>query len=92
MGGDSKGSRKYRSNGTGPGRNVKGGGAVGVTILNRELGGDQGDAQGPDGVSTLGGATDHGDESEIWGRRRVGVSSGRGGNGISGDPPNWNIN
>ena len=50
MGDDSAGPRKDGINGVGPGRNVQGGGAVGVTLWKRELGGDRGDAQGPDGI------------------------------------------
>ena len=50
VGGDSEGPRKDGSNGVGPGSNVQGGGAVGVTLWKLELGGDRGDAQGPDGI------------------------------------------
>ena len=50
VGDGSKGYRKEGGNDAGPGRNVKGGGAVGVTIWKQELGGDWGDAQGPDGI------------------------------------------
>ena len=32
-------------------------------------------------------ATDQGDDGKMWGRQRVGLSSGRGGNGLRGDPP-----
>ena len=46
---------------------------------------DRGDAQGSDDVSPLGGTTGHRDDREMWGRRRVGVSSSRGGDGIRGD-------
>ena len=44
------------------------------------------------GVSPSGGAMDHRDDSKKLGRRRVGVSSGRGGNGLRGDPPHQSIN
>ena len=50
------------SNGTGPEINVKGGGTVSDIIWQKELGGDQGDAQGPDGVPSSGVATDHKDD------------------------------
>ena len=50
VGDDSEGPRKDGINGAGPGSNVQGGGTVGVTIWKRELGGDRGDAQGPDGI------------------------------------------
>ena len=56
------------------------------------MGGDQGDAKGPDGLPPLGSATDHGDDGEMWGRLRVGVSSSRGGNGLRGAPPHRSIN
>ena len=39
---DSEGSRKVGSNGVGPGSNVQGGGAVGVTLWKQELVGDRG--------------------------------------------------
>ena len=64
MGHDSKGARKYGNNSEGTGSYVQGGGAVGDIIWQRELGGDRGDAQGPDGVPTSGGATDHGMEAK----------------------------
>ena len=50
VGDDIKGPRKDGRNCAVPGRNVQGGGAVGVTIWKQELGGDWGDAQGPDGI------------------------------------------
>ena len=34
---------------------------------------------------------DHGDDIETWGRQIVGVSRGRGDNGLSGDPPHQSI-
>ena len=61
------------------------------TLWNQEMGGDQGDVQGPDGVPPSGGAMDHGDDGETRGRRRVGVSSGRGGDGLCRDPPHHGI-
>ena len=91
VGDDSEGSRNDGRNSARTGSNLKGGGAVGVTIWNQELGGDRGDPQGPDGVSPLGGATDNEDDGKMWGRWRVGVSSDRRGNGIRGDPPHRSI-
>ena len=85
MGHDREGARKERSNYAGPGSDVKGGGTVGAIIWQRDLGGDREDAQGTARVSPLGGTTDHRDDREMWGRRRVGVSSSRGGDGIRGD-------
>ena len=43
--------------------------------------------QGPDGVPPPGGATDHGDDGETRGRRKVGVIIGRGGYGRRGATP-----
>ena len=63
-------SRKYGSNGTGPGRNVQVSGPVGATIWQQGLGGDRGDSQGPDGVPPLFGATDHRDDGEKKGSQR----------------------
>ena len=91
VGDDSEGYRKDRRNGALLGINVQGDGAFGVTLWKRELGGDWGDAQGPDGIPPSGGATYHGDDREMWGRQRVGVSNGRGGDGISEDPPHRSI-
>ena len=70
-----------------PGRNLQGGGTVGVTLWKRDLGGDQGYSQGPDGVPPSGGAIDHGDEGETWVRHIVVLSSSRGCDGLRGDPP-----
>ena len=81
------GSRGSREDGS----NVKGSGEVCINIWNRELGGDQVDAQGPDGIPPSGGATNHGYGGETWGRRRVGLSSGRGGDGICRAPPHQSI-
>ena len=72
-----KGDGKDGINGAGPGRNLQGGGAVNDIIRHLKLGGDWGDAQGPDGVPLSGGAMDHRGGSNWRGRRRVGVPSGR---------------
>ena len=61
VGDNSEGSIKYGIIGAGPGRNVQGGGAIGVTLWKRELGGDQLGAQDPEGVPPSGGTTDHRD-------------------------------
>ena len=87
MGHDSEGSRNDKSSGTVPGNNVQGGGTVSVTIWKRNLGVDQGDAHGPDSVTPTSGATYRADDGEMWVRQRVGVSNGREGDGICGDPP-----
>ena len=50
VGYDREGLRKDGSNGVVPGINLQGGGAFGVTLWKRELGGDRGCAQGPDGI------------------------------------------
>ena len=76
VGHDSKGTGKNRRNGEVLGSNVQVGGSVGDIIWHRELGGDQRDAQDPDGVPSSSGATNHGDDGEARGRRRVGVPSG----------------
>ena len=55
------------------------------------MGNDQGYAQGRDGVLPSSGATDHGDDGETQGRRRVGVTIGRGGNGSRGSPPHRGV-
>ena len=91
VGGDSDGSREEGRTGTVPGSDVQCSGTVGVTLWKRDIGDDQGDAQGPDGVPPSGSATDHGDDGEMWGRLRVGVSSGRGGDGLRGTPPHQSI-
>ena len=92
MGDDSEGPRKDGINSAGPGRNLQGGGAIRVTLWKRELGGDQGDDQGPDGIPPVISKTDHRDDVETWGRRRVGVSRSRGGNELRGATPHWSIN
>ena len=51
------------------------------------MGGDRGDAQGPDGIPPSSSATYHRDDGETWGLRRVGVSRGIGGDGLCGAPP-----
>ena len=48
---------------------MQGGDVVGAVIWKREMGVDQGDAQGPDGISPLGGATDHGYDGETQGSK-----------------------
>ena len=88
VGYDSEGSRKYIINSAGPGINIQDVGGVSVTIWNRKLGGDWGDAQVPDVIPPSGGATDHRDDGKIIGRQRVGISRIIGGNGLCGDPPN----
>ena len=65
--------------------------SVGVTLWKRYLGGNRGYSQVPDGVPPSGGATDRGDGGEMWGRRRVGVPSGKVGDGLCGAPPNHSI-
>ena len=69
-----------------PWSNLQDSSTVGVTLWKRELGGDQGDAQCPDGISPENGTTYHRDDSKMWGRRRIVVSSSRGGDRLSGDP------
>ena len=61
MGDNSEGPLKDESNGAGPGSNIQGGCEVGITLWKQELGGDQGDAQGPDGIPPSGGTPDHRD-------------------------------
>ena len=87
VGGYREGSRKDKSNSAVPRRNIQGVGGVSVTLWKQKLGGDRGDSQGPDGILPAGGAMDHGDDGETWGRQRVGISSRRGGNGLCRDPP-----
>ena len=91
MGDDSESFRKEGSNSAGLGSNLQGGGAVSVIIWKRELGGERVDAKVTDSVPPLSSATDHRDDRETWGRIRMGVSSGRGGNGLRGDPPHRGI-
>ena len=62
VGHNSEGTGKDGINVAGPGRNVQGGGSVRAIIWQRELGVDQGDAKGPDGVPSSGSATDHRDD------------------------------
>ena len=75
----------------GPGRNVQGCGSVGVTLWNQYFVGDWGDAQAPNSVTPLVGATDRGNDGKKWGRRRVEVSIVRGGDGLRRDPPQRSI-
>ena len=88
---DSEGYRKDRSNAAVPGSNVQCRGIVSVNLWKQDLGGDQGDAQGPDSVPPLGGVTDHGDDGKPWGTRRVELSRGRRGNGLHGSPPHQSL-
>ena len=67
----SEGARKDRINGVGPGRDVQGGGKVGAIIWQQDMGGDQGDTQGPYRVPLSGGVNDHGHDGEAQVRRRV---------------------
>ena len=55
------------------------------------MGDDQVDAQGPDGVPLLGGATYHGDDGEEQGRRIVEVPLVSGVNGSCGYPPHRGV-
>ena len=64
-------------NSAGPRRNLQGGGAFGAIIWHQDLGDDRGDAQSPDGVSSLGGMTERRDDGEAQDGRRVGVLIGR---------------
>ena len=91
VGHDSEGSRDNVSSGAGLRINVQGFGAVVVTLWKKELGGNRVDAQVPDDVTPLVGATDQGDDGETWVWWRVVVSSSRGGNGLCRAPPNRNI-
>ena len=73
------------------GSNVQGSGAIGAILWHRELGVDQGYAQGPDGISPSGSAIDHGDVRETRGRRRVVVPISSGGNGSRKAPPHRGV-
>ena len=73
VGHDSEGTVKDRSNGVGLKRNVQGSVAVSAIIRQPDLVGDRWDAQGPDGVPSSSGATDHGDDGSMRGRQRVGA-------------------
>ena len=42
--------------------NLQGSGASGVTLWKQDLGGDQGDSQGPDGIPPSGGTPDNRDD------------------------------
>ena len=59
------------------GGDVQGIVTVNSVIWQRDMGGDQGDAQVTDGFPSPGSATDHGDDVETRGRSRVGVPSVR---------------
>ena len=72
-------NRKYRSNGTVLGSDVKDGGAVSAIIWQQELGGNRGYFQVPGDVPPSGGTMYHRGDSKTRGRRRVGVPIGRGG-------------
>ena len=71
MGHNSKGTGKSGRNSAFLWRNLKDCGVVGASIWQREMVDDWGDAQDPDGVPSMGGATDHGDDGKLWVRRRV---------------------
>ena len=86
-----KGSGKVGNNDAVPVSGVQGGGTFGALIQKLEMGGDRLDAQGPGWVPLSVGLTDHGDNSETQGRRRVGVPLGSGGNKICRDPPNQGV-
>ena len=62
VGDDRKVPGKEGSNDAGPGSNVQGSGASGVTIWKQELSGDRGDSQGPDGILPSGGTPDNRDD------------------------------
>ena len=59
----------------------------GAIIWKKELGGDWGDAQYPNGVPPLGVVMDHKDDDKNHCRRRVGVPICREGNGSRGTAP-----
>ena len=86
-----KGDIKYGINVAGLGSDVQWGGVFSAVIWQRELGGDRGDAQGPDIVPTMGGATDHGDYGKTRGIRRVGLPIGRKGDGSHKAPPHKGV-
>ena len=91
MGNGIKGDGKEGSNGVGLGVNVQGSDVLGDIVRQKDLGGDGGDAQDLGGVPPPGGATDQRDAIEMWGRRRVGVPIGSGGNGSRGDLPHLGV-
>ena len=91
MGGDIKGSREYRSNCAVLGRGVQVRGTVSVTIWKQYLDVEKGDTRGPDSIPTSVGATNHGGDGETWRRGIVGISRGRGGDGLCGAPPHRSI-
>ena len=55
------------------------------------MGGDRGDVQGSDGIPPSGGATDHGDDGETRGSRRLGVPISRRGDGSRGATPHRGV-
>ena len=71
----------------GPGRDLQGGDSVVAFVRQQDLSGEGGDAQGHRGFPPPGGTTDHRADSEMWGRWRVVVPPGSGGNGSCEDPP-----
>ena len=87
VGNGSEGDVQDRSNGAGPGSDLKGGGLVGSRVRQQEMVGDGGDAQVPGEVPPPSGTTDHGADGKTWGRWIVGVPPGSGGNGICWYPP-----
>ena len=91
MGRVSKGDRKDGRKGTVPGSDIKFGGTVCAIIWQRDLGGEQGDAQVPDRVPLSGGVIDHGGNGKIRGRRIVGVPISREGGGSRGVPFHWGL-
>ena len=88
---DISGDREDGSNSAVPGINLKFGGAVGAVIWQRDMGGDRGDAQCPDGITPSGDATDHGYDGEMRGKQRVVVPIGRGGDGCREDTPHQGL-
>ena len=89
MGNVGDSSVRESSNGAVLGRYVKGGGAVGAFLRHQEPGGDGGDAQGTGGVPPQFSATDHGDDRETQGRRKLGSPLSSRGTVICGDTTHW---
>ena len=81
MGYDSEGAIKDGSNGAGPVINVQDGGTVSDIIWQPDLGDDRVYSQGLDGVLPSECAEDQGEDGKVRGRRRVEVTTGRGGDG-----------
>ena len=65
MGNGEEGDVEDRGNGAGAGYYVQGSCAVGVSIQERELGGDGGNAQSDRGLSSLDRNKDYGDDGEM---------------------------